>query len=198
VARAPSFDTERFEGLVLFIAHSRKDDPAFGRTKLAKVLFYSDFDAFRDQGTPLTGAHYIRMPFGPFPAELEATERSLERDGFVALDYAKGEYEEKKIIPRTDGDYERAAVRLFDPWELKLVSNWMEHIAAASAREISRLSHHHPGWILAGDTGKPIPYETAMLPQEKPTAESAERAKELARERGWLTDSGFIWERDPA
>src|SRR3954466_15180163 len=73
----PDFDSERFEGLVLFIAHSRRHDPRFGRTKLAKSLFYSDFDAYRDQGQPLTGASYIRMPFGPFPRELDSTERAL-------------------------------------------------------------------------------------------------------------------------
>lgn len=186
------FNQAKFAALVLFIAHHRQDDERFGRTKLAKALFYSDFDAYRDQGEPLTGATYIRMPFGPFPQELEATENALDSRGVVYLDYVKDVYEEKRIVPR--GPLPDLS-GLVEPWELQLVGLWAERIATATAREISRLSHHHPGWLLARETGQPIPYETALLPQERPTGRQAEHAKEVARERGWLTDRGWIWER---
>ena len=192
---AMSFSQERFQALVLFIAHHRKDDERFGRTKLAKALFYSDFDAYRDQSSSITGATYIRMPFGPFPRELEETEHELGVRGVVYLDYVKDVYEEKRIIPQVAlpdfGD-------LFEPWMLQLVALWTDRVASATAREISRLSHHHPGWLMARETGEPIPYSTALLPQERPTGQDVERAKDIARERGWLSDTGFIWERNPA
>lgn len=186
---AERFQRERFEGLVLFIAQRRKDDARFGRTKLAKALFYSDFEAFRDQDKSLTGATYIRMPFGPFPQELKETEEALEERGAAYLDYVKDVYEEKRLIPADE------PAELFEPWELELVGIWTDRIATATAREISRLSHHHPGWLLARETGERIPYETALLPQERPTGQQAERAKDVARERGWLTDGGWVWER---
>lgn len=186
------FNQSKFEALVLFIAHHRKDDERFGRTKLAKTLFYSDFDAFRDQNVPITGATYIRMPFGPFPKELDAAEEALTSRGVVYLDYVKDVYEEKRIVPEgplpdLDG--------LVESWELQLITTWADRIATATAREISRLSHRHPGWLLARETGQPIDYATAFLSQERPTGLQAERAKEIARERGWLSDSGWIWER---
>ena len=133
------------------------------------------------------------MPFGPFPQELDATEQALDDRGVVYLDYVKDVYEEKRIVPRgTVPDVSD----LFAAWELALVSSWADRIALASAREISRLSHHHPGWLMARETGIPIPYETALLPQEQPTGQHVERAKEIARERGWLSDEGWVWERD--
>lgn len=193
---ATKFNRERFEGLVLFIAHHRRDDPRFGRTKLAKALFYSDFDAYRDQGAPITGAHYIRMPFGPFPQELDEAENALAARGAVYLDYVKDVYEEKRLVPITKVPPDLGGI--FEAWELALVSTWADRIALATAREISRLSHHHPGWLMARDTGEPIPYSTALLPQERPTGRDEERAKEIARDRGWLTDEGWIWERDTA
>lgn len=189
------FKREKFEALVLFIAHRRADDSRFGRTKLAKALFYSEFDAYRDQGEALTGATYIRMPFGPFPQELEATEKALDDRGFVYLDYVKDVYEEKRIVPLKPRE---DLGGLFEPWVLQLVGTWTDRVASATAREISRLSHHHPGWLLARNTGELIPYETALLPQERPTGQDAERAKQIARERGWLSDTGWIWERNPA
>lgn len=190
---AAQFDRERFEALVRFIAERRKDDPRFGRTKLAKVLFYSDFDVYRDRREALTGAMYIRMPFGPFPSQLEETEKLLSDRGVVYLDYVKDDYEEKRIVPlKPLADLSG----LFEPWALQLVTTWTDRIASATAREISRLSHHHPGWLMARDTGEPIPYQTALLPQERPTGRDVERAKEIARERGWLSDEGWVWERD--
>jgi antitoxin SocA-like protein len=190
---AAQFDSERFEALVLFIADRRKDDPRFGRTKLAKALFYSDFDVYRDRRKSLTGATYIRMPFGPFPEQLEAAEKTLSDRDVVYLDYVTAVYEEKRIVPlKPLPDLSG----LFEPWALHLVGTWTDRVASASAREISRLSHHHPGWLLARETGEPIPYETALLPQERPTGQDADRAKEIARERGWLSDQGWVWERD--
>jgi hypothetical protein len=188
-----AFDRERFEGLVLFVAHRKKRDPRFGRTKLAKVLFYSDFEVYRDTGRSLTGATYIRMPFGPFPTQLEAVERALDDRGVVYLDYLKDEYEEKRIVPLGPPP---DLSGLIEPWILHLVGAWSDRIAAATAREISQLSHHHPGWLLAESTGEPIPYETSLLPQERPTGQDAERAKQIANERGWLSSAGWIWERD--
>ena len=193
---AADFNRERFEALVLFIAHHRREDPRFGRTKLAKALFYSDFDAYREQGEALTGAHYIRMPFGPFPQQLEEAERALAARGAVYLDYVKDTYEEKRIVPT--GEVPPDLSGIFEPWELALVSIWADRIALATAREISRLSHHHPGWLMARETGEPIPYRTSLLPQERPTGPDEERAKEVARDRGWLTDEGWLWERDTA
>lgn len=189
----PAFNQQKFEGLVLYIAHHRKDDAQFGRTKLAKALFYSEFDYYRDTHESLTGATYIRMPFGPFPKELEETERALADRGVVYLDYVKDVYEEKRIVPLGPppdlGD-------LFESWVLHHVGRWADRVGSATAREISRLSHHHPGWLMARETGVPIPRETSFLPQERPTGQQAERAKQVARERGWLSDAGWVWERN--
>jgi len=190
----PAFNPEKFEALVLFIAHRRKDDPRFGRTKLAKALFYSEFDVYRDQGASLTGATYIRMPFGPFPQQLEETEKALADRRVVYLDYVKDVYEEKRIVPLGP---EPDLNGLLEPWVPHLVGLWTDRVASATAREISRLSHHHPGWLLARNTGEPIPYDTALLPQERPTGLDAERAKQVARDRGWLSDAGWLWQRSP-
>jgi hypothetical protein len=33
------------------------------------------------------------------------------------------------------------------------------------------------------------------IPNRRPTEAEAERAKQIAREQGWLTDRGWIWEK---
>lgn len=189
------FDEQRFEALVLYIAFRRRDDERFGRVKLAKSLFYSDFAAYQDDGQSITGATYIRLPKGPFPKPLETAENSLESAGQVVLDYAKDKYEEKRIVPTGD-EYPPDLLNLFEQWQLFVVNDWVDQVASASANRISELSHKHPGWLLAGTNGAEIPYETALLPQERPTGAEARRAEEIARERGWLSADGeWLWER---
>lgn len=188
------FDRNRFEALVLYIAHRRREDGRFGRTKMAKVLFYADFSVYQDQGEPLTGATYIRMPFGPFPKALEETEKALEEKGLAVLAHdVEGEYDEKRIIPTKGAPDLR---NLFEEWQILVVNDWIDRVGAATATQISEMSHHHPGWLLAKKNGDPIPYETAILPQTRPTAYEASRAKEVARDRGWQSSDGkWIWER---
>jgi len=192
-----AFDQKRFESLILYIAHRRRDDVRFGRTKLAKVLFYSDFSVYQDQGEPLTGATYIRMPFGPFPKRLDESEDALEKQGLALLAYdVEGEHEEKRIIP-IKGAPDLSA--LFEDWQLLVVNDWIDRIAAASAKQISDFSHRHPGWLLAKRVGAEIPYETAILPQGRPSPYEATLAKEVARDRGWQSADGkWLWERDSA
>lgn len=190
------FNRQRFEGLILYIAHRRRDDVRFGRTKLAKVLFFSDFSVYQDQGEPLTGATYIRMPFGPFPKGFDESEDALEKQGLALLAYGEAEYEEKRIIPIKGapdlGD-------LFEDWQLLVVNDWIDRIAAASAKQISDFSHRHPGWLMAERVGAEIPYETAILPQGRPSPYEATLAKEVARDRGWQSADGkWLWERGDA
>lgn len=188
------FDHDRFEALVLYIAHRRRDDERFGRTKMAKVLFYSDFSVYQDQGEPLTGATYIRMPFGPFPKALDETEKALEAKGLAVLAHdGGGEYEEKRIIP-TKGLPDLR--NLFEGWQILVVNDWTDRVGAATATQISEMSHQHPGWLLAKKNGETIPYETAILPESRPAALEASRAREVARGRGWQSDDGeWLWER---
>lgn len=191
------FDKERFRALVLYIAQRRRDDENFGRTKLAKALFYSEFEHYKACEIPIAGATYIRMPFGPFPQQLSDAEKELAAEGFVFPDYLKDEGEEKKLIPLKA--LPQHWLRLFDDVQLAIVNSWTDQVASASARRISDLSHEHPGWQLAKEKGEVIPYSTSLLPLERPSPEQTERAKEVARERGWLSPDGkWTWEREPA
>lgn len=192
---AVEFDPSRFEDLVLYIAHQTAHDENFGRLKLAKVLFYADFAVYRDEGRSMSGATYKRMPFGPFPRELEAAEEALSADKRAFLDYVTPEGEEKKIRPLVP---EPDVSRFLDAWQVLVLKDWITRISAAGSKEISELSHRHPGWRLARTNEADIPFSTALLPQERPTAQDAEDAKRIARERGWLSEQGWIWERESA
>jgi hypothetical protein len=186
------FDQDRFDALVLFVAHAARDERNFGRVKLAKTLFYSDFTAYRDEGQALTGATYIRLPKGPFPRGLGAAEARLEQAGLARLGHDVDEYEEKRIISLVG---EGPARNIFEGWELAFVETQIREVASVTARAISDRSHEHAGWLLASHDGTPIAYETAFVPDAPPPAHAVEKAKQVARGRGWLVGDKWAWER---
>ena len=48
-----------------------------GRTKLAKLLYYLDFDHYEKQGQSVTGAEYLHWARGPYPKQMRGELRNL-------------------------------------------------------------------------------------------------------------------------
>jgi hypothetical protein len=183
VAEAPRFNEERFRELVLHIAWATRDDPRFGRTRLANVLFYTDFTAYAEEGQPLTGARYEHWELGPFPPALYRLETELQERKLARVERLEGDLEngaETKIVPFEAPN----PLRVFEPWELHVADKWVERIGTAGSKEITDLSQRHPGWMLTGER-EPIPYETAFIGHEPAPDRAVERGRWLSRELEW-------------
>ena len=75
------FNRHKFAELLLYVAEESEDDPKFGATKLNKIMYFSDFEAFGILGRPITGASYRRLERGPVPVEILSVLSELEREG---------------------------------------------------------------------------------------------------------------------
>jgi uncharacterized phage-associated protein len=165
------FDVERFREWVLYIVWRTKDDPQFGRTKVAKTLFYADFGAYADEGQPLTGATYEHWQFGPFPPVLYEVEEGLVADGRAALEQSEFAGDESKLIALDEPDIDR-----LPEWERTFVDMKIQEIARERSWRVSDLSHEHPGWIATGDREQ-IPYEAALISPDPPSPEVLDLAQ---------------------
>ncbi len=161
-----AFDAEKFRELVLYIACESESDPKFGSVKLNKILYYSDFEAYRRLGQPITGAAYRKLSEGPAPREMPDQLR-------VMLDVGDATIERR---PYFSGDQRRvtplraAKAAAFEPSELAIVNETIDGMQHMTDREASQFSQQELGW-LAADHGETIPYESAWissapLPQE--------------------------------
>ena len=90
----------RFKELVLYASERAADHPRFGSTKLNKILFFSDFEAYLRLGRSITGAEYQKLKRGPaarmFPVlvgEMES-DREIEIVRRKVIDY----YEEVPVL----------------------------------------------------------------------------------------------------
>jgi hypothetical protein len=167
------------------------DDKNFGSTKVAKVLFYSDLQAYRELGEPITRAEYRRWKRGPYPPKLEAARSLLKHSERAQIAKGRGKYEPDRIVPTNQqpADLQRVGIT---KQQVAIIDKWIEKLSKASANEVSRLSHKHPGYQIVADN-QAIPYDAALLAEHPPTDNDVKDAKRIARERGWLV--GDKWQR---
>jgi hypothetical protein len=178
----PRLNREKFKGLILYVARKCVRDEGFGKTKLNKVLWWSDFQAFARLGESITGAKYMRLPWGPAPTPLLPVLKSMEDDGLVTISAraTRGGHTQERVRARREPD-----LSLFSKAEIKLVDRVIDALWDKRAVGVSNLSHKKSvGWTLAQDR-EIIPYETVFLSSRKPSAADRKWARETAKIHGW-------------
>lgn len=152
--------------LMLYVGGKCATDEFYGVLKLNKILFYSDFFAFKRLGKPITGTEYRKYPHGPAPAVMKVLREKMQRsqDAFEYHNQCPSleegddaEVTEKRLLPRR-----AAKMEVFTAAEISVVDEVMAWLRPKSGGEVSRMSHRHPGWALAS-MGEKIPYVTALL-----------------------------------
>jgi hypothetical protein len=188
---AGQFDRKRFEELVLYIAEQTSDDPRFGRTKLAKTLFYADVEAFRLTGDAITNAEYQNWEHGPFPPRLQAAERLLKNSGLVEIQGGAEDFDEQHLTVTGRRRADLAGLGV-SAEQIAIIDQWIATVSRESARQVERTAHDHPGYR-STQRNERIAYASSFLPTQPPTPEQLEEARELAREQGWLVGDEWKW-----
>jgi hypothetical protein len=151
-------DDGKLRELILYIARHSENDPRFTKTKLFKILFYSDFEGFAETGRAITGQRYKRLPHGPVPTRALELLEYLEETGEVEMVSADpGGMTLLRPAARREPHLD-----LFTPEELRRVDAVIERLWENTADEVSALSHEFLGWKTALPN-EVIPYETALI-----------------------------------
>jgi hypothetical protein len=177
------FSEKKFKELILYIASQCEKDRYWGAIKLNKVLFYSDFLAYKLLGESITGADYQALERGPAPRQLCPIRDEMIRTGDLAID--KRSLQHRPIALREPD------LRDFDAREIAIVNKVMTSLRHANADRASEMSHAFLGWKAAWEetkaTGKNvvIPYGTVFV--ANPPLDEFEEAHglELAKAHGW-------------
>jgi uncharacterized protein YwgA len=146
----------RLDELVLYVC-SRVERPAdLGAVKLQKVFWFSDCALFVRRNKPLTGATYVKGPYGPYSPQIEKSIQRLLKSNRLA---------EKKIGgQRQFFATERANVAQFDGDQIAQLDATIEQIVKNhSAASISEASHDRI-WELA-ELGEDLPLSGVFAAQ---------------------------------
>ena len=176
----PTYNEAKLKELVLYILHRCEGDQALWPVKLNKLLFFSDFLAYSITGDAITGAEYIKLPYGPAPKFMGAIHEAMQKDGDLEI------FRQSSLGFLTGRAFARREPNLFDftGYEIALVNDILSAFTNTSATDISEMSHLLIGWQVAGDK-ETIPYVSIFVSGLKPSNDDAEWVKGLAKRHKW-------------
>jgi antitoxin SocA-like protein len=182
--RSWKFDQDKFDHLVHYVISTCPDRDKLGSVKLQKILWKADTENYMLKGEPITGARYLKRPYGPATNELWPSRERLKASGQIdfwrdtkfAGDYPKDAYKALKPIPSN----------FLTSEQQKIVDRWINVICLEhTANSISEETHGY-AWDIAA-MGEELPMEAALVDRgREPEGEELEQAKKRARELGLI------------
>jgi len=94
------FDYEKLCAMVLFFAHKNTE---LLKTKLMKLLNYSDMVFYKENGISISGLRYAHLPYGPVPENFDILLGKMVSDHVAHIEvfYDNG-YEKHQVIPECE------------------------------------------------------------------------------------------------
>lgn len=163
MAGGKEFDRVKFKELILHLADQSGDDPGFASTKLNKLLYFCDFEAYRRLGHSITGARYQKLEWGPAAREFLPLHDELVKDQWATIERRQRGGYEQRVTVSTGADSS-----VFDADELEVIADVIAQLRPFDATSVSEESHLlSPGWHAANEFEE-IPYSTARIGTERP------------------------------
>jgi hypothetical protein len=151
-----------------------------GSTKLNKLLFFSDFEAYFALGEPITGARYQKLKEGPAARQFVPMRDRLLLDEEVRWKEKPANELDDVLIPIS-----KPNTGIFSADELKIMDAVFEKLRPFNAGATSDYSHvRSAGWQVVEERDD-IPYESVFVSTDPAPAEAVELGRELAARYDW-------------
>ena len=148
------FDYEKLCAMVLFFAHK---STGLLKTKLMKLLNYSDMVFYKENGISISGLKYAHLPYGPVPDNFDIILGKMAADHLAHIEVIyDGAYEKHQVVPECD-----VPEGVLSDSEVEMLNRIYEKFKNFGSVEISDYSHKEKGYN-ATKTGQIISYAYAM------------------------------------
>lgn len=149
---------KKYQNAILYLCQKLNGEIR-GKKKLAKLLYFADFDLYEKSQKSITGDVYCALPMGPVPSALEEitaemTKRKMigvepvgEREGYNPTEVYKG-------INEPD-------LTVFDAEERKMLDRVAVKYGHLNGKQLEELSHAEAPYI-GTELRQNIPYELAF------------------------------------
>lgn len=136
------YDPKRQEEAILFFAQ-QISNTYLGKTKLMKLLYYTDYEWLQKEGASITGDAYVAMPYGPVPKHAQQTLDRLKKVGAIRIEKAKvGNYDQDRCTGLKEPD-----LSLFTSEEVVHLSSIARRFEFWTAKQMSDLTHEDWPWL---------------------------------------------------
>jgi len=130
-----------------------------GKKKLAKLLYFADFDYYEKYEDHFTGDEYRAQPMGPLPTHMAKMVGKLELTKKIKIGYEKVEGLENKCeVYQT---IKKPDISVFSKQEKSMLDRVVKIYGGLSGGQLENLSHQEAPYT-GTNLGKPIMYELAL------------------------------------
>lgn len=133
------FDYDKLCAMVLFFANKNSE---LLKTKLMKLLNYSDMIFYKENGISISGLRYVHLPYGPVPDNFDMLIGRMTADHLIHIDVTyNNNYEYHRVIPDCDNLENFLSIE-----EIETLERVYEKFKDFSSAEISDYSHQEKGY----------------------------------------------------
>ncbi|MCI0613484.1 SocA family protein [bacterium] len=148
----------KYQQAILYICHALGGEVR-GKKKLAKLLYYADFDNFELHHAPITGTSYKALPMGPFPVALNDIIHDMEQKHMLKIEVIP---ERKGYIPtEVYRSLTKPEPAVFSPEEKKMLDRIITKYGHLNGKQLEQLTHREAPYI-GTKLKQEIPYELAF------------------------------------
>lgn len=134
-----AFDYDKFCAMVLFFAYKSSE---LLKTKLMKLLNYSDMIFYKENGISMSGLKYVHLPYGPVPDNFDILLGKMAADHIAHINvFYDGAYERHQVVPESDIPEDA-----FTDTETEVLERIYEKFKNFGSAEISDYSHKEKGY----------------------------------------------------
>jgi uncharacterized phage-associated protein len=155
----------KFMQLIVFFAHHEAVKP-LGKTKLFKLLYFTDATHLDKAGQSITGAEYLKYPYGPVPTQGDYALKELQKHRLIHQRRVQiaSEHFRREITALQMPD-----MMIFTAQEQQTIQHVIQLYGEDSAMVLSWKSHQEPAWLFAED------WRPLILTPSKQSPEAAEK-----------------------
>ena len=153
-----SLNKKKYQNAILYLCQKLKGEVR-GKKKLAKLLYFADFDLYEKKQKSITGDVYCALPMGPVPSGLEKTAIEMTKKKLLSIEqieehegYNPTEVYKCLVEPN---------LSVFDSEEKNMLDRIIIKYGHLNGKQLEELSHAEAPYIGTELRGE-IPYELAF------------------------------------
>lgn len=153
-----ALNKKKYQQIILYFCY-KLGGKINGKKKLAKLLYFADFDFFEKNQKPITGDVYKALPMGPFPISLDKIASEMKNKGILEVKiieerngYIPTEVYQSKVKPDDS---------VFSEQEMKMLDRIIQKYGHLNGKQLEDLTHSEAPYI-GTELKREIPYELSF------------------------------------
>lgn len=135
------FNFEKFANIVIFFS----EEMSPYKTKLNKLIFYTDFYHYKKTGFSISGSLFRAIQYGPVPNDYDALyQEVIKKEKVECLVLEDDIYTSEQFLPLKNKPFDP---QLFTGKELETLKIISQKFKKVNAKKIKDLSHEELAWI---------------------------------------------------